>query len=286
MELDEVVQFAEAAVASEVQGEFRIRSALQILIAMLLTGLVLVAGYGAVLAAQLDPAHAKGTSSTFTPVEPLPMPTDAPVDLLPVTFDPPSSPDRPTGSCSVEVGGEASDMPELSVAVFDQRSGALLASKALDNSQLPQVLAFNLPVGLHPIYLTRGVSRARISYVDRAILEVIAGEGTTAAATRLSNTTFDLTVLLQDTDVIPAKIPVWIRRVDDPKWRHSESSGFAAVESLMLSDDRGRVTFAGLARGSYSLNMQGFEPTDAEPGRLVFDIEAVEQPLTIPGNVR
>ena len=177
-------------------------------------------------------------------------------------------------------------MPELSVAVFDQRSGALLASKALGNSQLPQVLAFNLPVGLHPIYLTRGVSRARISYVDRAILEVIAGEGTTAAATRLSNTTFDLTVLLQDTDVIPAKIPVWIRRVDDPKWRHSESSGFAAVESLMLSDDRGRVTFAGLARGSYSLNMQGFEPTDAEPGRLVFDIEAVEQPLTIPGNVR
>lgn len=252
---------------------------------MVLTALVLIAGYGAVLAAHLEEPSRKGTPSTTTPVETLPIPNDAP-DLHTPANDELDLAARPTGTSSVEVSGEEPGGPGLSIAVFDQESGALLAAKELNGSRLPQVLAFTLPVGQHPVYLTREVPRARISYIDRAILEVSTGEGTAATSTSLSNATFDLIVQLQGTDAVPAKIPVWIRRVDDPKWRYSPSGDFTAVESLMLSDDQGRVTFAGLASGRYSLDMQGFTPSNAEPGRLVFDIEEVVQPFAIVGTVR
>lgn len=199
---------------------------------------------------------------------------------------------RPRGACKITIVGEVSGITDLIVAIFDGKSGARLAFQELEGNKMPRVLTFaSLPSGKHQVRLTRSLECARLSYIDRSELSIVAGP---VAQVTLSATTRSLRVQLVHIepsrlgDLRPSitNLPVLIFRTDDPSWRYRTPFSLAAKETTVRTDPNGWVEFKDLGPGTYRLETPGFDPLARERGRLTFPLGKFEQDKPILGRAR
>lgn len=276
-----------------VKGDSTIRIFAQILLALILAALVLVAAGVMIFAATR-------TGPKPTKVEPMrrtEIPGNAVASLdgpLPAAPKPATVPLRdtsePLGKCQVQVMGQNSGDQPLVVVIFDHPAGIRQATHKVDS--LPKTLTFDhLPVGQYRVTLARSAQCARLTYLQRRDVKITEGG---AAKVQLSCDTRALSLALALATPAGAKgrrssvagIPVLLHRVGDPNWRYRKPYSQNAEESIVRSNPTGSVVFKDLGAGRYRLEMHGFDPIKADMERLTFALGSFDTSRPIRGQAR
>ena len=193
----------------------------------------------------------------------------------------------PAGSCLIKIIGKKPKAGPLAIAIFSHPTGIRVDAGEID--RLPKTLEFErLPVGNYQIVLARSLECARLSYLRRHALTITKGD---SAEIQLSTDTNKLSVTLalakgsdqHSPRSSVAGIPVFLHRVDDPRWRYRRPYSANAEETIVRSNAAGRVHFEDLGPGQYRLEMHGFDPIEADKSRLTFQIRSFDASRPIRG---
>lgn len=192
-----------------------------------------------------------------------------------------------SGSCLIQVTGKKPKAGPLAIAIFSHPTGIRVDAGEID--RLPKALRFEgLPVGDYQIVLARSLECARLSYLRRHALTITKSD---SAEIQLSTDTNKLSVTLalakdsgqQSPRSSVAGIPVFLHRVDDPRWRYRRPYSPNAEETIVRSNEAGRVDFEDLGPGKYRLEMHGFDPIEADKSRLTFQLGSFDAGRPIRG---
>lgn len=193
----------------------------------------------------------------------------------------------PLGRCLIQVSGKKTKAGPLAIVIFGQPSGIRIASGEVD--RLPKALRFDsLPLGKYQIVLARSLECARLSYLRRQDLE-ITKDGSTEVQLSADTNELSLTLALaSDGDQKSlrssvAGIPVFLHRVGDPRWRYRRPYSANAEETIVRSNEAGRVEFKDLGPGQYRIEMHGFDPIEADKSRLSFKLGSFDASRPIRG---
>ena len=230
----------------------------------------------------------------IAPVEPIKIPSNEVSKLGQQLVDPGKSirvatqiADASSGSCLILVTGKKPKTGPLVIAIFSHPTGIRVDAGEID--RLPKTLRFEgLPVGDYQIVLARSLECARLSYLRRHALTITKGD---SVEIQLSTDTNKLSVALalakasgqQSHRSSVAGIPVFLHRVDDPRWRYRRPYSANAEETIVRSNEAGRVDFEDLGPGQYRLEMHGFDPIEVDKSRLTFQLGSFDASRPIRG---
>jgi hypothetical protein len=215
------------------------------------------------------------TPAALDPLQPTAVEAATPVDRV------------RTDDCLVRIVGHGHTLEGAVLGILDAATGAHLIKRQLPRQSLPfEVRLLKVPAGEHWAVLARNDTELRFAYLDRARLKRRAGAGGRRTAL-LRGEVYDLTVHLekQDDDAICDRVPVLLRRPDDPDWRYRVPQGNDDSTWLLVTDSTGTIRLRQLGAGRYRLHVEGFEFAGSTPEWLSIPLDT-NRTLRLTGSAR
>lgn len=192
-----------------------------------------------------------------------------------------------TDDCLVKIVGHGYTLEGAVLGILDATTGAHLAKQQLPRQSLPfEVRLPKVPDGEHWAVLARNDTELRFAYLDRARLKRLVRAGGRRTAL-LRGEVYDLTVQLekQGDDAICNRVPVLLRRPDDPDWRYRVPQANDNSTWLLVTDEDGKILLRQLGAGRYKLRVEGFELAGSTPEWLPITLDT-NRTLRLTGSAR
>lgn len=170
---------------------------------------------------------------------------------------------------TLQLAGRLPRPIELHVGVYDATSGSRLARRALPQAWPAELSIDKLPARRLTLYIGAHAESLRRSYLFTQVVAADAAPQTTLPI-ELELRTFSLQIHADEPSprTLPG-VPVWIRRVDDPLWRHLPPGAINARATVQISDADGWVHFEALGPGDFEAHCEGLEILTADRPKLL-----------------